>query len=380
MNFNQLNDLMVVNIFQQCTTRANELGAVNLAQGVPEPIMEQKLNQALASSLNCGWQYTNPWGLETLRIALANEYEQEFNPDSVLVTSGCTESLYLGLFAANKIFGNKIAFFEPSYPSYMSLATLLEMQAIPLAMNFKNGLATPNWDLVKSAMESGVKIFLLNTPHNPSGWVMSRDEAIYLRNLADKLGVLLIVDEAYRYYTYNVDNANSTVQILYKNNQNILLVGSASKLFSATGLRIGWMLGRKNILDIAYAVHLYTTYCHPTPLQQLCAMMLSNRTHNWFSSIQAHYVQKRDTLLNALNKAGFECASVAGGHFLLADYSAIRNDMSSQQFSEYFVTTRGVMPLPASPFYRKETSPRQVRFSFSVSMDTIQKAVSQLIV
>lgn len=377
MNINQMNDLLVANVFQAYTVLANKLDAVNLAQGVPEPIMEREINQALTTALHTGWQYTSPLGLESLRIALSNEYDHEFTTDEILITSGCTESLYLGVFAASKIYGNKVAFFEPFYPYYMSLAQLLDMEAIPLGMMVQNGQILPDWQELESAIISGTKILILNTPHNPSGWVMNRDDAIYLRNLADKHGVLIIVDEAYRYYTYAADDANTAMRILYENNDNILLLGSASKLLSTTGLRIGWMLGRQNILGIAYATHLYTTYCHPGPLQQLVATIFNNRGNNWFLDIKNHYISKRDKLLTALKTIGFNCESASGGHFLLADYSSMRNDLNSDDFANYFAKEYGVMPLPANIFYRKNMPISQVRFSFSISMDTIDKAISK---
>ena len=373
MDINQLvDDLMVVNIFARCTQHAAQIGAVNLAQGVPEPLMDNKINETLAASVIKGWQYVNPRGLDSLRHALSQEYN-DFTIDDVLVTSGCTESLYLAVYAAAKLYGNKIAFFEPFYPYYTGLAKLLSMEAYPLPMQDVVERIQPDWNLMENVFQTGVRVLILNTPHNPSGWVMRTDEALQIRALAEKYGVLLIVDEAYRYYTYSVENANQVIELVYKDNENVVLVGSASKLFSATGLRLGWMLGRKSIMDIAYALHLYTTYCHPAPLQQLLATLLENRPVGWFAEINKHYHQKRDKLYNALITAGFKCRNAEGGHFLLADYSGINNHLGAEEFAYHFVAQYGIMPLPVSPLYIH--APKQLRFSFSVSMDTIQKAV-----
>lgn len=370
---NQLiEDLMVVNIFQRCSAFAAEVGAVNLAQGVPEPMLDEAINKVLAASLGIGWQYTNPRGLDSLRLALAKEYGNQFTLDDVLVTSGCTESLYLSIFAASRLYGNKVAFFEPFYPYYTSLAKLLAMDAYP--MPIKMDIMAPDLNRVEMVFKAGVKILILNTPHNPSGWVMNEEEAKQIRELADKYGVLLIVDEAYRYYTYTYTDvdANTAIEILYKDNQHIVLLGSASKMFSATGLRVGWMLGAKNILDIAYAVHLYTTYCHPAPLQSLVATLINDGVKPYF----AHYSNKRDILSAALVDAGFKCSSVDGGHFILADYSDINNSLEAEDFARSYARKYKVMPLPANPFYI--VPPKQVRFSFSVSMENIQQAVANL--
>ncbi len=380
MDIKHLDNLMVVNIFQKCTTRANELGAINLAQGVPEPLLENNINDILNTTLKTTqWRYANPKGLDELRFALSNEYNNSFTMDEILITSGCTESLYLGLYAASKLHGNKVAFLEPFYPYYSGLAELLDLNAVPIAMQKINDQFTPDWNKIEDLLKSqAIKILIINTPHNPSGWVINSIEAQRLRQLTDKYAVFLIIDEAYRYYTYTSIKANEAVDILYQNNENVLLVGSASKLFSATGLRVGWMLGRNNILSIAYALHLYTTYCHPTPLQQVTATLFNNREQNWFYNIKNHYMAKRDYLVKLLNQFGFKCPAVNSGHFLLADYSKIKNNMNSEEFADYFAVKYNIMSLPVTPFYQKHNIPTQVRFSFSVNMDILQKADTQL--
>lgn len=379
MSLNHLDDLLIANIFQQYTDTAAKLNAVNLAQGATEPIMSEQINQVLMQSLHKGWQYTDPRGLESLRTALASEYNNQYQLNEILVTSGCTESLYLGVFAAGKNYGSKIAFLEPFYPYYRSLTKLLNMEAIPISMIIKNGRMIPDLEKIESIIASGIRIFILNTPHNPSGWVINSDQALFLRKLADKYGVLLIVDEAYRYYTYDIQtNANDAVKILYENNKNIFILGSASKLLSVTGLRIGWMIGCKDILDTAYAAHLYTTYCHPAPLQQLVATILNNRSKDWFLTIRKHYIAKRDKLLTCIKNTGFQCESVEGGHFLLADYSKLQNQMNAHEFADYFAIKYGVMALPADIFYIKNCFPKKVRFSFSGPMNLIDMAIHRI--
>lgn len=376
-NIKLVEELMVVNIFQRCTAFATENGAINLAQGVPEPIMEDVVNEKLASSFKLGWQYVNPKGLDSLRKALAVEYKNEFDTENILVTSGCTESLYLGILAASKIYGSKIAFFEPFYPYYTGLAKLINLESIPVEMIQTDLEILPDWNRIEEVFNSGVRILILNTPHNPTGWVMRINEARLLRELANKHGVFIIVDEAYRYYNYDGTDVNEAIKILYEDNDDILLVGSASKLFSVTGLRLGWMLGRKAIIDIAYAVHLYTSYCHPAPVQQMAAEIFDNRDKFWFKEINNHYIKKRDVLFNALVGMGFQCPKVSGGHFLLAGYANLNDTLSSEDFAKSFAAKYGVMPLPSDPFYR--VSKQQVRFSFSVAMDKINKAKELLL-
>jgi N-succinyldiaminopimelate aminotransferase len=378
MNIDQINDLLIAGIFQHYSDTAKELGAINLAQGMTEPIMDKHINQVFTHVVNKGWQYTDPRGLESLRVALCNEYDNEYTLDKILITSGCTESLYLGVFAAGKCYGSKVAFLEPFYPYYTSLGRLLNIESVPITMVVKESRMLPDWDKIESAFQSGIKIFLLNTPHNPSGWVMTTTDAQILRKLADKYGVFLIVDEAYRYYTYTQSDANAAVRILYDNNLHILLLGSASKLLSATGLRIGWMLGQKKVIDIAYAVHLYTTYCHPAPLQELVATILDNRDKTWFISTIQHYIAKRDKLLKAIKAVGFECESVSGGHFLLADYSHLQKQMNCHEFANYFAKEYGIMALPADIFYQKTSLPKQLRFSFSGTMERLDQAILRM--
>jgi N-succinyldiaminopimelate aminotransferase len=364
-------------IFQRYANLARQSGAVNLAQGVPEPLTDEEINLNLPAVLKEGWQYTDAWGLPGLRRAVCSVYGGDFGPEDVLITSGCTESLYVGLRALQCGYGRQVGFFEPFYPYYVGIAQLNGLTPVPVEMHWDNGCAEPDWSALERAMRRGLRIMVLNTPHNPTGWVLSTAEARMLLALAERYAAFLIIDEAYKYFVYE-NVPDSATHVLYQGTAACLIAGSASKLLSATGLRIGWLLGNAEALKLAHTAHMYTTYCQPAPLQHLAAALLGKHRLPLPLEVRERYCAKRDILLDALRRTGLECGRPAGGHFVLADYSKLAKQTPAASFAEQFAAKYGVMPLPADVFYAQDRGQRQLRFSFSVSPQTIQQAASRL--
>ncbi|WP_460068931.1 aminotransferase class I/II-fold pyridoxal phosphate-dependent enzyme [Pseudomonas sp. S1_A06] len=192
--------------FRDASAYAASSGALNLSQGIPEPLFDNAMNAALARQVRAGWQYADPRGEMILRESIA-AHSAGYAPDSeVLVTSGCTEALYLALYAASTQYGSRVAFFEPFYPYYPGMASLLglEFVAVPLSAGESIGL---DWAVLEQQLRAGVRILLLNTPHNPTGWCMSADDWQHMVALAKNHDFMVIVDEAYRHYQYDTDTS-----------------------------------------------------------------------------------------------------------------------------------------------------------------------------
>ncbi|KTT31112.1 aminotransferase [Pseudomonas oryzihabitans] len=358
--------------FRDASEYAASLGALNLSQGLPEPLFDNAMNATLARQGRSGWQYADPRGEIVLRESIA-AHRTGYKPDSeVLVTSGCTESLYLALYAASSQYGTKVAFFEPFYPYYPGLATLLglEFVALPLLVGQSIG---PDWAIFERQLRAGVRILLLNTPHNPTGWCMSVEDWEHLVVLAKKYDFMVIVDEAYRHYQYDTE-----AQAQYPHQQLCIMVaGSASKLLSMTGVRIGWLCAQGAFMARAYAHHLYLSYCQPPPIQAAVAVLLDELTIEQLGRLRDHYKKKRDRLAAALVSAGLNIELPAGGHYIMADYSQRAPSLSPVEFSRHLAVRCGVMPLPATPFYLDEC-PSYVRFSFSAAKPIVDQSCARL--
>jgi N-succinyldiaminopimelate aminotransferase len=365
-----------VNIFSACSQYAREVGAINLSQGLPEPMMDKLFAEVLDGELHQGWLYAHPKGTDRLREAIATQlYGSHISASDVLVTSGCTESLYVALRALRGSFATSVGFFEPFYPYYLGLSQLADLHPLPIAMVRNEAGFEPDWQDLEERLRCGLDVLLLNTPHNPTGWVLTESQAAKIRDLANRHGTFLLIDEAYKSFVYD-GLAQGGVDILLKDNERCLVAGSFSKLLSAPGLRVGWLVGISKVLELAATIHTHITYCQPPVLQSLAARVLETRSNSGVAETVRHYAAKRTLLLQGLLAIGLRCFKPSGGHFVMAEYSALA-DLASESFCRKFASVWGVMPLPGSPFFSDPAAVMQVRFSFAVEMRAIEAAVTR---
>ncbi|MFN8771045.1 MAG: pyridoxal phosphate-dependent aminotransferase [Neisseriaceae bacterium] len=362
-------------IFNSLSQYALKVNAINLSQGIPEGFLDKEISTLLTSMGINSWQYTDPKGETSLRNAVKNEYNNNCSIEQIIITSGATESLAIAVQAVKNLYGNKIAFIEPFYPYYSGLCQINNMEVFPIKMKYNDGTPNPDINLLEDFAKLGGKIFILNTPHNPSGWVLSQDELSKIIEIIDKYGIFLIVDDTYRRYIYKKDSADISMLLQI---DNVIICGSSSKLLSATGLRIGWLLGKLNVIEDAFLHHLYTTFCQPLILQKIVTDMLCSlqTNQNIFINILNHYEEKRDTLFDQLTHIGFKCSKPSGGHFIMANYSQLSN-YSSFDFARYLADKCKVLPMPGDIFYLSKNQPF-VRFSFSISKDKLIRAAENL--
>jgi N-succinyldiaminopimelate aminotransferase len=364
-------------IFSACTQYAQDVGAVNLSQGLPEPMMDTRFAEQLGNALLEGWQYAPSRGAHPLREGISTRlYQHRVSAGDVLVTSGCTESLYVALRALRESFATSVGFFEPFYPYYLGFSQLTGLHPVPVTMTCHEAGFEPDWQSLEDRLRRGLDVLLLNTPHNPTGWVLTERHATHLRKLADRHCTFLLIDEAYKSFAYD-DHAQGAVDILLQDNERCLVAGSFSKLLSAPGLRVGWLAGTSTILDLAASIHAHITYCQPPVLQALVARVLESRSASEVAETVRHYAAKRTSLLDGLRVTGLRCFRPSGGHFVVADYSTL-SDAGSEAFARQFADECGVMPLPAAPFFNDPVHVTQVRFSFAVDMRAIEVAVARL--
>ncbi len=369
-------------IFSEMTAAALENDAINLSQGFPDfsgPDGIMKAAQdALASGDN---QYARSMGHPALVEAIAahvkTHYDLDIKPyEEVCTFSGATEGIAAFLLGFLNP-GDEVILFAPFYDSYQAMAAVAGAEV-------KTYFLQPpdfelNLEVLESLISDKTKLLLLNTPHNPTGKVFTRDEMIGLRDLVLKYDLTVLSDEVYEHLTY--DEAEHipfcTLPDMW---QRTFTLSSTGKTFSFTGWKIGWGYGPSHLAKAGLRAHQFLTFCAATPLQAAMAYALKNYQGSYLAELKKEYLQRRDLLAEGLTRAGFKTYLPKGTYFLLADFSA-HSQLPDREFAHQLVREARVATVPPSVFYPhdKRTPQNLLRFAFCKQISTMQEAVSRLV-
>jgi aspartate/methionine/tyrosine aminotransferase len=355
-------------------------GAINLAQGFPDfpapDAIKEAASQAIFHDHN---QYAITWGTKDLRESIAwrlnQDYAIDIDPEQqITVCCGSTEGMVATLLATVNP-GDEVIVFEPFYENYG--ADVILCGATPKYVT----LHTPDFHLdldeLTAAFSDRTRAIIINTPHNPTGKVFSREELQVIADLCIKYDVLAITDEIYEYIIY--DGAQHIP--LWKNPgmaDRTIMINSISKTYSVTGWRIGYVVASAQISQSIRKVHDFLTVGAAAPLQVAAAAAMRFEPE-YYKNLASFYAKRRDLLLNALTSAGFTCVKPAGAYYIMTDIRPFGWD-DDVKFAEYLTKEIGVAPVPGSSFYRS-TSPDAhvfIRFCFCKKIETLQAAVERL--
>jgi N-succinyldiaminopimelate aminotransferase len=373
-----------VNIFARMSALAAEVGAVNLGQGFPDedgpPAMLEAARQAIADGIN---QYPPGPGIAELRQATAAQrhrrYGQEFNPDTeVLVTVGASEAIagaILGLVEP----GSEVLLLEPYFDTYAPVIAMAGAQrvSVPLVPHGR-GFAL-DADAVRVAITPRTRAIVVNTPHNPTGMILSDDECRALADVAVKADLLVISDEVYERLTFD-GHQHRPLATYPGMAERTVTVSSAAKMFNCTGWKIGWACGAPELIAGVRAAKQYLSYVGGAPFQPAVAYAL-NHEDGWVDELRSSLQARRDTLAAALTGIGFEVHDTAGTYFLCADPRPL-GFTDSTAFCEELPRTTGVAAIPMSAFCDPGGTPEAwnhlVRFAFCKREDTLAEAIRRL--
>lgn len=367
-------------IFSEMTRLAAENDAINLSQGFPDFDGPPELLDAAVEAIRSGAnQYARSMGQPALVRAVAAHqalhYDLDYDPMSeVGVHSGATEGLAAALLGLLDP-GDRVVLLEPFYDSYPACVALAG--AVPEYVT----LRFPSFDIDLERLEealTGARMLVLNTPHNPSGRVFTRDELEGVARLCRRHDVLVVADEVYEHLWF--DGASHVpIATLEGMRERTLTISSAGKTFSVTGWKIGWATGPAPMIAAAQAAHQFLTFATSTPMQAAVAAFLDRVGDAYFDGFRAEYAARREFLVGALRGAGFDVAVPAGTYFVLADFSAL-HDGDDVSFVKDLVTRRRVAAIPPSFFYVREPDEgrRLVRFAFCKRMETLEAAAARL--
>jgi len=371
-------------VFAEINNLARQHGAVNLGQGAPDfdgpPEVLQAAITAVNSALN---QYAPGTGMPIVREAIAKHaerfYGQTLDPETeVLVTSGATEGMFAAILGLTDP-GDEVIVFEPVYDTYVPNMVMAGVTPRYVALRGDDWSFDP--DELAKAFNSRTRAIIVNTPHNPTGKVYSRDELAAIAALCQKHDAIAITDEVYEHILYD-GAAHIRLATLPGMAERTVTISSLGKTFSVTGWKVGWAMGAEALVTAVNRAHQFITYAVASPLQAAAAMAL-NLPSAYFRNLQALYQGKRDRMLDVLRKAGFKVLKPQGSYFIMADWRGVaplgvQNDL---QFAEWLTTEVGVACIPTSIFYQdsdKYLGKHLARFAVCKKDETIAAAAEKL--
>jgi aspartate/methionine/tyrosine aminotransferase len=358
--------------------------ALNLAQGFPDFPAPDALKAAACDAVRRDLnQYAVTWGSPRIRRALADAYDQWYgiavDPDrSVTVTCGATEAMASALLAVVDP-GDEVVVMEPFYENYGPDAILCGAKPVwvPMERTRGGGLSfVLDLDRLRAAFSDRTRAIILNTPNNPSGHVFTRAELGVIAELCRRHDVIAFTDEIYEHILY--DGQHVPLASLDGMAERTVTVSGASKTFSVTGWRVGWIIAPPDLTAAIRKVHDFLTVGAPAPLQDAVAHGLETLDAEYYDGLAEDYRRRRDVLHHGLVHAGFDCSPPQGAYYILADFSAL-SDEDDDLFARRMAADVGVAPVPGSSFFhRPELGRDLVRFAFCKKIETLEEAGGRL--
>ncbi|OBI35475.1 pyridoxal phosphate-dependent aminotransferase [Mycobacterium colombiense] len=374
-------------VFAEMSALAARIGAVNLGQGFPDedgpPAMLKAAQEAIADGVN---QYPPGIGIAPLRHAIAAQrrrrYGIEYDPDTeVLVTVGATEAIasaVIGLIEP----GSEVLLIEPFYDSYSPVVAMASAQrvAVPLVPHGR-GFAL-DADALRRAVTPRTRALIVNSPHNPTGTVLSAEELEAIAEVAIAADLLVITDEVYEHLVFD-GRRHVPLAGFDGMAERTITISSAAKMFNCTGWKIGWACGPAQLIAGMRAAKQYLSYVGGAPFQPAVALALETEDA-WVAGLRATLQARRDRLAAGLIDVGFEVHDSAGTYFLCADPRPLGYDDSSA-FCAGLPEKVGVAAIPMSAFCDPDTTKgpadvwnHLVRFTFCKRDDTLDEAIKRL--
>lgn len=366
-------------IFTVMSQLAMQHNAVNLGQGFPDFELPELLRDALTRAMREGKnQYSPMMGILPLRQQIAAKTEALYgwpvNADSeVTVTSGATEAIFAAIHACVRP-GEEVIMLDPCYDCYEPAVELAGAVAVHVPLDPRD--FSVNWQRVRDAITPRTRMLMINSPHNPSGAVLSASDLQALAEILRGNGIVLLSDEVYEHIIFDGRQHESVLRVPELAARSIV-ISSFGKTFHCTGWKLGYAVAPAALSAEFRKVHQYLTFCSFTPAQWAIAEMLERQPQH-YHELPAFYQQKRDAFRALLASSRFRLLDVPGGYFQLVDYTAI-SDLDDLAFCHWLTVEKGVTAIPLSPFYRDPPKDlRLARLCFAKTESTMALAAERL--
>lgn len=376
-------------IFSEISGLAAEHGAVNLAQGFPDFDGPEHVKAAAIEAIRAGHgQYARMLGLPELNQEIARTFASRSgvptDPDAnVTVTSGCTEAIaavMLGLLNA----GDEVILFEPYYDSYRACVAMAGASARFVTMRGPGFTFDPAE--LRQAVTARTRIIVVNTPHNPTGRVLTREELGEVAKLCLDRGLVCVSDEVYDRLVYPGVGGGAQVEHVSMASlpgmaERTVTLNSLGKAFSLTGWKIGWAIAPAALARAIRSAHQFLTFAVSTPMQHAAAVALRS-PESFYERTRAEFVERRDLLAGILREQGYEFETPRAGYFIYADHTKVSSRLGVADdvaLVKHLIEKVGVAAIPPSVFYENKAEGRRfVRWAFCKRVETIREAGDRL--
>jgi aspartate/methionine/tyrosine aminotransferase len=375
---NPLYEEMKTSVFERMSLAAARNGAVNLGQGFPDFGWPDSILDAAARALREGSnQYPPSRGLPLLREAVAGHYNRQFRQnltgEHICVTSGATEALGAAILAVVEP-GDEVIIFTPAYDSYAPM--IRRAGGIPIEL----GLQPPEWRIERGGLEAAVgprtRAILFNNPHNPTGRLFDGEELDVVAEVAIAHDLIVISDEVWEHVL--LDGRRFTpIATRQGMAERTIKIGSAGKIFSLTGWKVGWMVASPDLANTVARAHQFLTFATAPNLQTAVAFGLEEGDA-WIEPMRERFQTARDRMASGLRGAGYSVLETAATYFLCVDLKASGILADDETFAERAVAQGGVAVVPLSPFAENDPARHLVRLCFGKKDETIDAGVAAM--
>ena len=366
-----------VTIFSVMSRLANEHGAINLSQGFPDFPVDQELIDMVSMHMRNGHnQYAPMQGVMPLREAISlktkNLHNGKYDPlTEITITSGGTEALYAAITAVVSS-DDEVIVFEPAYDSYVPAIELAGGK--PVFCQLHHPRYSIDWDMVKDKITSRTKLIIINSPHNPTGAVLSETDISALTTIVADTGILILSDEVYEHIIFDGRIHHSMARYPELASRSFV-VCSFGKTFHVTGWKVGYCIAPAALSTEFQKIHQYLTFSTSTPVQFALADFLNRK--ETYLGLSAFYQRKRDLFLSLIKGSRFLAIPSAGTYFQMLDYSGITDERDTE-FAQRMITGHGVASIPPSVFYDEPVDNKILRFCFAKKDETLERAAERL--
>ncbi|MRT37930.1 aminotransferase class I/II-fold pyridoxal phosphate-dependent enzyme [Acinetobacter sp. RIT698] len=365
-----------VTIFSIMTAMAHRLNALNLSQGFPDfdapPALLQALSQATLDGFN---QYAAGDGLLALREQLAQLFlkrdQLQLDPvTEITITPGAT----IGIFSAIQAIihqDDEVIIFDPSYDSYAPSVQLVGGKAIHIPLNAPE--FSVDWNQVKSAITDKTRMVIVNTPHNPTGAIWSKQDWLNLIELIQDKNIIVLSDEVYEHLIFDGEKHYSALSFPELRDRSFV-VGSFGKTFHVTGWKTGYCIATPALMKVFRQIYQFANFCGVTPVQMALANFMQQHPEH-IDGLSSFYQQKRDLFISGIVDSKFSLIPSQGTFFQNVDYSQIRPDLNDVEMCKFLAEEHKIVAIPVSVFYKQAPENlRLVRFCFAKKEQTLIQA------
>ncbi|MCC5476985.1 pyridoxal phosphate-dependent aminotransferase [Streptomyces barringtoniae] len=369
-------------IFAEMSALAQSTGSINLGQGFPDTDGPEEVREAAVRALRDGRgnQYPPGPGIPELRTAIAahqrRRYGLSYDPGTeVLVTAGATEAIAAALLALVEP-GDEVVALEPYYDSYAASIAMAGGTRVPVTLRPHDGGFRLDLDELRAAVTGRTRLLLINTPHNPTGTVLTRAELAAIAELAVERDLLVVTDEVYEHLVFD-DAEHLPLASFPGMRERTVTIGSAGKTFSFTGWKVGWVTAAPELVTAVRSVKQFLTYVSSGPFQYAVAEALA-LPDTYFEAYRAGMLAKRDILAAGLTEAGFEVFKPAGTYFITTDIRPL-GEKDGFAFCRALPERAGVVAIPNAVFYDdRDAGAPFVRFAFCKREEVLREAAERL--